>query len=170
MLLVRRADFLRPIWSHVSGMMRFCNVSNKGTASKFVQISEKMQLRPWQWLGKKAWAIHRKSKLTDSEKGRDRWKGKCLLIIFFDIKGIVHKEFVLTGQTVNSAYYCDILWWLHENVQILNPNFGDKITGCCIMTTQHLTFNFPSRYFFLPKATRLSSPTHPTFLCFPDWR
>jgi hypothetical protein len=28
---------------------------------------------------------------------------------FFDTKGIVHKEFVLTGQTVNSAYYCDVL-------------------------------------------------------------
>jgi hypothetical protein len=29
-----------------------------------------------------------------------------MLIIFFDIKGIVYKEFVLAGQTVNSAYYC----------------------------------------------------------------
>jgi hypothetical protein len=36
-------------------------------------------------------------------------EGKCMLIIFFDNKGIVHKEFVLTGQTVNSAYYCDVL-------------------------------------------------------------
>jgi hypothetical protein len=28
---------------------------------------------------------------------------------FFDIKDIVHKEFVLAGQTVNSTYYCDVL-------------------------------------------------------------
>jgi beta-galactosidase beta subunit len=27
----------------------------------------------------------------------------------FDIKGIVHKEFVLTGQIVNSTDYCDVL-------------------------------------------------------------
>jgi hypothetical protein len=33
---------------------------------------------------------------------------KSILIIFFDIKVIVRKEFVLTGQTVHSAYYCDI--------------------------------------------------------------
>jgi hypothetical protein len=39
-----------------------------------------------------------------------------MIIIFFDIKGIVHKEFVVAGQTVNSAYYCDILWQLRENI------------------------------------------------------
>jgi hypothetical protein len=44
-----------------------------------------------------------------------------MLIIFFDIKGIVHKEFVLAGQTVNSTYYCDILRRLHENVRRLCP-------------------------------------------------
>jgi hypothetical protein len=27
----------------------------------------------------------------------------------FYIKGIVHKEFVLAGQAVNSTYYCDVL-------------------------------------------------------------
>jgi histone-lysine N-methyltransferase SETMAR len=37
-------------------------------------------------------------------------KVKNMLIIFFDTKGIVHKEFILAGQTVNSAYYCIVLW------------------------------------------------------------
>jgi hypothetical protein len=32
-----------------------------------------------------------------------QWKMKS------KVKGIVHKEFVLAGQTVKSAYYCDIL-------------------------------------------------------------
>jgi histone-lysine N-methyltransferase SETMAR len=36
-------------------------------------------------------------------------KVKSMLIIFFDIKRIVHKEFVLAGQTVNFAYYHDIV-------------------------------------------------------------
>jgi hypothetical protein len=31
-------------------------------------------------------------------------KIKSMLIIFFDIKGTVHKEFLLAGQTVNSVY------------------------------------------------------------------
>jgi hypothetical protein len=44
-----------------------------------------------------------------------------MLIIFFGIKGIVHKEFVLAGQTDNSAYYCDVLRRLRENVRRLLP-------------------------------------------------
>jgi hypothetical protein len=39
----------------------------------------------------------------------------------FDIKGIVYKEFVLAGQTVNFAYYCDVLRQLRKNVQRLLP-------------------------------------------------
>jgi hypothetical protein len=37
------------------------------------------------------------------------------MFIIFDSKGTVHKELVLADQTVNFTYYCDILWWLHEN-------------------------------------------------------
>jgi hypothetical protein len=43
-------------------------------------------------------------------------KVKGMLIISFDIKGIAHKEFVLADQTVNTAYYYDILRRLPENV------------------------------------------------------
>jgi hypothetical protein len=35
-------------------------------------------------------------------------KVKSMLIIFFDIRGIVHKELVLADQTVNSTYCCDV--------------------------------------------------------------
>jgi hypothetical protein len=42
-------------------------------------------------------------------------------IIFFDIKEIVHKEFVLAGQSVNSAYYYDILRQMRENVRRHRP-------------------------------------------------
>lgn len=37
-------------------------------------------------------------------------KVRSMLIIFFDIRGTVHKEFILAGQTVNPTYYCDVLW------------------------------------------------------------
>jgi len=42
---------------------------------------------------------------------------KSMIISFFDIKGIVHKEFVPTVQTVNSGFYCEVLQRLCENVQ-----------------------------------------------------
>jgi hypothetical protein len=34
-------------------------------------------------------------------------KFKSMLIIFFDVKGIIHKKIVLAFQTVSSAYYSD---------------------------------------------------------------
>jgi hypothetical protein len=43
------------------------------------------------------------------KKGREvKSKVKSMLIIF-DIKENVHKEFPLADQTVTSAYHCDIL-------------------------------------------------------------
>jgi len=34
---------------------------------------------------------------------------KTMIIVFFDSRGIVHKEFVPSGQTVNHAFYKDVL-------------------------------------------------------------
>jgi histone-lysine N-methyltransferase SETMAR len=32
---------------------------------------------------------------------------KTMLIMFFNIRGIVHREFVPQGQTVNTKFYCE---------------------------------------------------------------
>jgi hypothetical protein len=88
-------------------------------------------------------------------------KVKSMLIIFFDIKGIVHKE----GQTVNSAYYCDVLWWLRENVRRLRAELWRQTNWLLYHDNPPLITLPSSPGNFLPKATRLSSPTHPTFLC-----
>ena len=42
---------------------------------------------------------------------------KSMLIYFFDQKGIVHKEFAPPGQTVNAAFYVEVLKRLRENVR-----------------------------------------------------
>jgi len=42
---------------------------------------------------------------------------KSMILTFFDIKGIVHKEFVPTDQTANSGFFCEVLQRLHEKVQ-----------------------------------------------------
>ena len=42
---------------------------------------------------------------------------KSMLICFCDQKGIVHKEFVPPGQTVNAAFCVKVLERLRENVR-----------------------------------------------------
>jgi len=46
---------------------------------------------------------------------------KGMIITFFDIKETAHKEFVPTGQTVNSGFYCKVLRRLRENVRRHRP-------------------------------------------------
>jgi len=46
---------------------------------------------------------------------------KSMLIIFLDIQGTVHKEFVPPGQTVNGKFYCEVLRRLRENVRHKRP-------------------------------------------------
>ena len=41
---------------------------------------------------------------------------------WFDQKGIVHKEFVPPGQTVNAAFYVEVLRRLRENVRRKRPD------------------------------------------------
>jgi len=68
---------------------------------------------------------------------------KCenLLICFFDIKGLVHFEFVPQGQTVNQLFYLEVIKRLRDAVQENAPNCGGQASGFCIRTmlppTQH---------------------------------
>ena len=41
---------------------------------------------------------------------------KSMLIVFYDIRGIVHHEFAPEGQTVNTKFYCNILRCLREDI------------------------------------------------------
>jgi hypothetical protein len=74
------------------------------------------------------------SKITVTEKVR-RVKIERKLIIFINIKGIVHNEFAPLGHTLNSSYYCDVSRRLRKMHESFTPNFGDKITRCCIAAT-----------------------------------
>jgi len=44
---------------------------------------------------------------------------------FFDSRGIVHKEFVPPGQTVNHAFYKDVLERLRKRVQRVRTDIAD---------------------------------------------
>jgi len=51
----------------------------------------------------------------------EKGKLKRMLICFFDQEGIVHREFVPPGMTVNADFYCDVLRRLRENVRRKRP-------------------------------------------------
>ena len=61
-------------------------------------------------------------RLQDPQKARmQKSKLKTMLIYFFDQEGIVHREFVPSGMTVNADFYCDVLRRLRENVRRKRP-------------------------------------------------
>jgi hypothetical protein len=45
-----------------------------------------------------------------------------MLIIFFDIQGIVQKEFVPPGQTINGKFYCEVVKRLREGIWRRRPD------------------------------------------------
>ena len=53
---------------------------------------------------------------------------KSMIITFFDIRGIVNKEFIPRGQTVNSGFYCEVLRRLHEKVRRHRPQLWREQT------------------------------------------
>lgn len=47
---------------------------------------------------------------------------KAMLITFFDFRGIVHREWVPQGQTINQHYYLEVMKRLRENVRKKRPD------------------------------------------------
>ncbi|UYV78563.1 hypothetical protein LAZ67_16002005 [Cordylochernes scorpioides] len=54
-------------------------------------------------------AWHKKSSPRHKKARMSKSRIKTMIIVFFDIRGIVHCEFVPQGQTVNSAFYLEVL-------------------------------------------------------------
>jgi len=60
--------------------------------------------------------------VSKTKKARmQKSKLEMMLICFFDQEGIVHREFVPPGMTVNADVYCDVLRRLRENVRRKRP-------------------------------------------------
>ena len=53
-------------------------------------------------------------------------KVKVMLIAFFDVREIVHKEFLPQGQTINQHIYKDILWRLMRSVREKRQELWDE--------------------------------------------
>jgi len=64
-------------------------------------------------------SMHWKSPISPRQKKarQSKSKFKAIMIFFFDIRGIVHVEWVPEGQTVNQVYYKEVFTNLRERVR-----------------------------------------------------
>ncbi|UYV77670.1 hypothetical protein LAZ67_15001859 [Cordylochernes scorpioides] len=73
---------------------------------------------------------------------------KTMIIVFFDIRGIVHCEFVPQGQTVNSAFYLEVLRRLKRQIARVRTDIKDTVKLHHDNATSHTDFiitNFLAR-------------------------
>jgi hypothetical protein len=81
---------------------------------------------------------------TENEKTRmSKSKVKAMVIVFFDIRGVIMTEWVPEGQTGNQKYYLEVLTKLRERVRKKRPELWKRNHGFCIKTMRQLTT--PSR-------------------------
>jgi len=64
-----------------------------------------------------------------------------MLLSFFDIRGIVHYEFVPNGQTVNQVHYLGVVERLRDKVRRKRPEILPTTHGSCITTMHLLTWH-----------------------------
>jgi hypothetical protein len=129
--------------------------------------------RPLQWLekrsGMKAWALYECVWLACSVQGRQKkaTQVNSILITFFDISVIVHKEFVLAGQTVYSTFY--VLRRLRENARRLRPELWRQRSWLLHHDNAPSHISLFTREFSAQNSMALG-PHQPYFSLFPHWR
>ena len=55
-----------------------------------------------------------------------------MLITFFDSKGIIHREFVPTGQAITGAYDLGVWKRLMARIRRIRPEYHDPQTWCLL--------------------------------------
>ena len=48
-----------------------------------------------------------------------------MLIVFFDCEGIIHKEFLPEGSTLNAAAYVEVLKRLLQRIRRVRPQYSE---------------------------------------------
>lgn len=88
-----------------------------GDESWFFQYDPETKRQSSQWLSPHT-PRPKKARMSKS-------KVKTMIISFFDSRGIVHKEFVPPGQTVNQHFYREVLERLRKRVLRVRPDIAN---------------------------------------------
>jgi hypothetical protein len=123
-----------------------------------------------QAFGKKAWALHGKSKLTETQKGRDRRKAKpgaCSSFSLTSRRLFTNNSSWQAKQSIphtTVTFYGDCMKMCED----FDLSFGNKRFVCCITTTCRLTLPSFTKEFFtkINMTVVLQPPYSPDFaLC-----
>ncbi len=110
-------------------------------------------------------------------------KVKAILIAVFDCHGLITKEWVATGQTVNVIYYCDIMCKLHKWIRkkrtelwkndfvihhnnvpahtaYILPDFLAKNRSTCLEHSPYSPDLSPSNFFPFPEPKKVMKGHH----------
>ncbi|GFS80586.1 protein GVQW3 [Trichonephila clavipes] len=83
---------------------------------------------------------HTKSSPCPKKVRMSKSRIKKIIIVFFDIRGIVHCEFVPQGQTVNSAFYLEVLRRLKRRIARVRADIKDTAKLHHDNATSHTAF------------------------------
>ncbi|UYV73896.1 hypothetical protein LAZ67_11001326 [Cordylochernes scorpioides] len=93
-------------------------------------------------------AWHTKSSSRPKKARMSKSRIKTMIIVFFDIRGIAHCKFVPQGQTVNSAFYLEVLRRLKRRIARVRTDIKDTVKLHHDNATSHTAFiitNFLAR-------------------------
>ncbi|UYV68864.1 hypothetical protein LAZ67_6001339 [Cordylochernes scorpioides] len=93
-------------------------------------------------------AWHTKSSPRPKKARMSKSRIKTMIIVFFDIRGIVHCEFLPQGQTVNSAFYLEVLRRLKRRIARVRTDIKNTVKLHHDNATSHTAFiitNFLAR-------------------------
>jgi hypothetical protein len=51
---------------------------------------------------------------------------KTMFIVFYNAQGVIHREFVPEGQTVNEQFYLGVMEWLLKQIRCVRPKFHNS--------------------------------------------
>ena len=86
---------------------------------------------------------------SSEESTHEHIKGENRDYWFFDSRGIVRKEFVPPGQTINHVFYKDVFERLRKRVQGSEGSL--QTIGCCNTMTRQLKQRFQFENFWRRK-------------------
>jgi len=95
-------------WTALSGSQNSSVAFITGDESWILEYDPEKKCQSWEW--------HIVNSPRPKKARMSKSKIKSMLICFFESQGIVHKEFVPPGQTVNQTFYLEVLERLRKKV------------------------------------------------------